>query len=115
MGNVHINGGTIDTLPQIALTADARNGKLTSGTYTLGAGVTSISVPDTSIGFRLYPVTTDVRFAVGEDPAAEGSGALAVGGIAKADQWEQRLLETGTSRTLRIRGTNTATCRVEVF
>jgi hypothetical protein len=68
-------------------------------------------LPDEAIGFRLYPRSSACRFAVGEDLAAVAissatniaASAPAVGGIAKADAWETRLLETGQNRTLRLR------------
>jgi hypothetical protein len=75
--------------------ADARSGKLTSGSYTVGATKTEINIPSWAIGFRLYPVTNDIRFAVGEDPVQAGSAAQAVGATAKADQFCTRLLEAG--------------------
>ncbi len=85
------------------LAADARSGKLKSIKVTLSgtAGtVTSIAVPNTARGVRVYP-DKEVRFAVDEDPAAEATSsaagvaeaAMAVGGYAAAAEWEARLLE----------------------
>jgi hypothetical protein len=94
--------------------ADAQTGALASIEITLSATpgtVTTVTIPDTARGIRLYPRSNAIRFAIGEDPAAVATSssttiaasALAVGGIAKADQWEVRLLETGTDRTVRLR------------
>jgi len=95
------------------LHADAREGVLTSIRVTLAeAGtVTSIEVPDKARGARMFPAA-EIRFAVNENPAAEASSgstsistsALAVGGIAKANEWETRLLQGQIGRTLRLRG-----------
>lgn len=77
------------------LPADARQGKLTSGSYTVGSTKTEINIPSWAIGFRLYPVTNDIRFAIGEDPLQAGSATQAVGATAKGDAWETRLIEAG--------------------
>ena len=74
--------------------------------------VTTITLPDTAKGFKLYPRTNHIRFSVNNtSPAAvatSSSGtiaasAFAAGGIAKNDAWETRLLPTGASRTLSLR------------
>lgn len=116
------NGQMVDRanpLP-IGLGADAAQGKLKSVTATLNATpgtLTTVTLPDTAQGFRLYPVGSDVRFAIGEDPAAEAAPAasaagvaqaiaasqFAAGALAKADQWETRLLDAGAGRSLRLR------------
>lgn len=104
------------SLPEIDLSADALTGQLASLEITLSntpGTVTSVTIPDTARGIRLYPRSDGVRFAVGEDPAAVGASssttiaasAFGTGGIAKPDQWETRLLEAGTSRTVRLRST----------
>jgi hypothetical protein len=110
-----------------ALNADARTGALLSIEITLSgtAGtVTTVTIPDTARGVRLYPRSDAIRFAIGEDPAAVATSsattiaatALAVGGIAKADQWEVRLLEAGTGRTVRLRSaTASVVVDLEVF
>ena len=62
--------------------------------------VTSITVPDTAKGFRIYPSGADIQFAINGSPVSIGSeigqtipaGSLLTGQIAKADQWETRLL-----------------------
>jgi hypothetical protein len=86
--------------------------------------VTTITLPDTAQGFRLYPRINAIRFAINENPAAVGAStnttiaasAFGVGGIAKKDQWEVRLLETGASRTLRLSSLVASTIvDVEVF
>lgn len=93
--------------------AGARAGALKSIQATLSTAgtVTTVFVPDSAIGFRLYPGTA-VRFAINENPAAIATSsstsiatsALAVGGIARASAWEQRYLPPGVSRTLRLIG-----------
>lgn len=98
------------------LAADARSGKIKSIKVTLSgtAGtVTSVTVPDSARGVRMYP-DKQVRFAVDENPAAEAtsssttvtSAALATGGYAAAAEWEARLLEeyNGAARTVRLMG-----------
>lgn len=109
---------------ETTLASDARTGALSSIQVTLSGTpgtVTTITLPDTARGVRLYPRTSNVRFAVGEDPAAVGTSSattvaasvFAVGDVAKADQFEVRILESGTSRTLRLRST-TASVVVDV-
>jgi hypothetical protein len=126
------SGETIDGTTSLytigaALNADARTGALLSIEITLSgtAGtVTTVTIPDTARGVRLYPRSDAIRFAIGEDPAAVATSsattiaatALAVGGIAKADQWEVRLLEAGTERTVRLRSaTASVVVDLEVF
>lgn len=98
----------------VALTPDARNAALSSIEIALSGTpgtVTTVTIPDTAQGVRLYPRSNAVRFAIGEDPAAVGASsattiaaaAFGVGGVAKADMWETRLLAAGTSRTVRLR------------
>lgn len=74
--------------------------------------ITVVTLPDTAKGFKLYPRTNGVRFSVNNtSPAAVATSsttpiaasALAVGGIAKPDMWETRLLPNGTARTLSLR------------
>lgn len=100
------------------LNADARTAALASLEITLSATpgiVTVVTLPDTVRGFRLYPRSNNCRFAVGEIPTvvatvAAGTQAVAaatlaasIGGIAKADAWEVRLLDAGTARTLQLK------------
>lgn len=116
---------------------DARNGILWCASVTLGSTgqVTSFTLPDDAVGFRLRPTTTDVYFAVNENPpasltaitSASSAGVttavattFGIGGVAKADAWEARLLEDcgkiGADRTLRLRpATGASVCVVEVF
>jgi hypothetical protein len=110
-----------------ALNADARTGALASIEITLSGTpgtVTTVTIPDTARGVRLYPRSNAIRFAIGEDPAAVATSssttiaasALAAGGIAKADTWEVRLLEAGSSRTVRLRSaTASVVVDLEVF
>lgn len=73
--------------------ADARTGELKSGTYTIGTSVETITIPATAIGFRIYPLLVDIRFAVDEDPQSAQADTLRTGGTAIKDMWEVRLLK----------------------
>lgn len=87
--------------------------------------VTTLTLPNTSKGVKIFARTNHVRFAVNNTAvAAVGTSSsqtiaatvLTVGGIAKADQWETRLLPSGTTRTLSIRSTTASVVvDVEVF
>src|SRR5690348_1391241 len=101
MGN-----GTYAEVEAAALGADARNGALQRGLWTLASTsvVEEIAIPDWAQGFRLRP-TADVAFAIGEDPAALNGENLVVGNTAYANETETRLLLAGTSRKLRLLGT----------
>lgn len=111
----------------VRLVPDARIGYLKSIEITLSATpgtVTTVTLPDEAIGFRLNPRSNPCRFAVGEDPAAVATisattiaaSTMAVGGIARADAWETRLLDTGQTRTLHLRSaTASLVIDLEVF
>ena len=87
--------------------------------------LTTITVPAWAKGFKLYPRSNAVRFAVGKSTrtaAAVGasSGAsltesdMGVGGICKADMWETRLLPSNTTgRVMTLRST-TASVVIDV-
>lgn len=89
--------------------------------------ITNITLPDAAKGFRLFPRTNHIRFSVNNtSPAAVGTVAandqtvvaadFAVGGIAKADLWETRLLPHGKNRTLSLRSiTGSVVVDCEVF
>lgn len=77
----------------------------------------TIDIPDTAKGFKLYPRTNHIRFAVYQAnservlaavaTSAAGSNTiadtdLAIGGIAKNDMWEVRLLPPKTPETTRV-------------
>ena len=122
ISSLAVNGHELgDTYPlPVGLGADARTGALFSLSVTLSGTpntVTTITLPDNARGFRLYPTSNDVRFAVGENPATLATAtattiaaaAFGVGGIAKGDQFETRLLEAGTSRTLRLSSATAST------
>jgi len=81
-----------------------------------GAGtVTSITLPNDVIGFRIY-ADKEIRFAISEDPAAESTTEFVAGGIIKPGQWESRLLQSGADRTLRLRAiAGGEIVQVEVF
>jgi len=86
--------------------------------------VTVITLPDSSKGFKLFPRTNAIRFSVNATPAAVATSAttpiaasaFAIGGIAKENLWEIRLLPPGTSRTLNLRSiTASVVIDIEVF
>lgn len=107
--------GTADAAA-VVLNADARNAKLTSGTWTLAAGVVeSVTVPSWARGFRLRP-TADIRFAISEDPVAAGTETLTVGNTAYANESEVRLIEpvSGTV-TVRLLAIGATTVNVGFF
>jgi hypothetical protein len=108
---------------EVYLKADLRTGASKSVEVTLSGTpgeVTSLAVLEGAEGVKIYPAS-DVRFALNGDPAAKASSsdasiaasALAAGAIAKAGQWETRLLQPGTGRTLRM-ASATASVVVEV-
>jgi hypothetical protein len=121
----------IDALPDgsmvMALAADARQGALFSIEITLSATpgtVTTLTIPDSARGFCLFPRNGNARFAVNENPAAVGASsatsiaasAMTAGGIAKQSEWVTRLIEAGTSRTIRLRSlTASLILDLEVF
>lgn len=90
---------------------DARNGALKSVQITLQAAgnVTTVTLPDNARGFRIYSDGA-IRFAIGENPAAVGTGSgatvgtgdFSVGGIIRATTLYTRYLESGPGRTLRL-------------
>ena len=96
-----------------------------SDTGSLTTTIASVTIPDVAIGFRIYPkanslgVAHPIRFAVSENPAAVGSITLntcSVGGIAQINVWNEKLIGTGTSRTLRFLGTaSSAAVDLEFF
>jgi len=105
------NGDGVADGAQVALNADARTAKLTSGLWTLAAGVVeSITIPSWARGFRLRP-SADIRFAISEDPVAAGTVTLTVGNTAFASENEVRLIEAGAV-TLRLLATGATTVSV---
>lgn len=89
------------------LVADARNGSLSGGLWTLGSTSTpeTINIPDWARGFRLRP-SADTRFAINEVPGALNGETLVVGNTAYANETEVRLLADGTGRVLQLLGTS---------
>jgi len=94
--------------------------------------LTTVTLPDAAKGFRLYPRTNACRFAVYASGSTRTLAAvatdtdntvaaadLAIGGIAKADVWETRLLPSYNNtadRILTIRSlTADAVVDLEVF
>lgn len=98
----------------VILNADARNGALTSGLWTLAAGIVEqVAIPSYARGFRLRP-SADIRFAISEDPVAAGTETLTVGVTAFANESEIRLIDPG-SVTLRLLATGATTVAVSFF
>lgn len=99
--------------------------------------LTTITLPSDVKGFRLYPRTNSVRFAVyhlnnartlaavaTDSTGTVASTAFAIGGIAKNDLWETRLLPsvqkypngTAINRVLTLRSiTASVVIDVEIF
>ena len=94
--------------------------------------LTTVTLPDNAKGFKLFPRTNHVRFAVYYDGtvrtlaavATDSDGTvaaadLAIGGIAKNDMWEVRLLpgdSINTDRILTLRSTTASVVvDLEVF
>ena len=74
-----------------------------------------INVPAAAVGFRLYPTTNAIRFAVDADPAVEGGITVnAAGAIAKAGAWETRMLPAGSS-TIAITALLSTSVEIEFF
>lgn len=110
------NRGTMTQLVEDAGQNVSGTRVLTSGSGSVSTSVVTVTVPDDAMGFRLYATTNPIRFAINEDPATVGTlASLTVGGIAKADMWETRIIAIGTSRTLRLLGTTATTVDVEFF
>ena len=75
----------------------------------------SITIPSTAEGFRIWPTTNAIRFAVDSNPSTEGGfTVLSSGAIAKPGAWETRLLPAG-STTLNVVATSVTVVDVEFF
>jgi len=99
---------------RVELNADARTARLTSGLWTLAAGVVeTVTIPSWAHGFRLRP-SADIRFAISEDPVAAGTETLTVGNTAFASENEVRLIEAGAV-SLRLLATGATTVQVTFF
>jgi hypothetical protein len=79
-----------------------------SGTITT---VTTVTLPNTAQGIRLYPRISPILFAFGTDtviaqatggPGAVAAATFSVGNVAKNDTWEVRNIAPGSSRTLHL-------------
>jgi hypothetical protein len=87
--------------------------------------LSTVTLPSDAIGFKIWPRTNHVRFAINQALAAVATGTttiaasdLAVGGIAKNDQWEVRLLPPAYkgTRILTLRSTTASVVvDLEVF
>jgi hypothetical protein len=122
--NITQIGGTTFALGQslaaasipVTLPQDGIVGSMQSLLLTLSGSATTVSkvaIPNTAQGVRLFPRTYPVQFGFGADTIVQqatatfsgttiATGSLGVGGIAKNDQWEVRLIAPGTSRTLNL-------------
>jgi hypothetical protein len=93
-------------------------------TLSTAGTVTTVNLSNLAKGFRLYPRSSDVRFSVNETvTSVQSSSATSIaassfgqGGIAKSEQWETRLLSSGTGRFLTlISATSSVVVELEVF
>ena len=75
-----------------------------------------INIPASAVGFRIYPTTNAVRFAVDADPSATEGGFTvnAAGAIAKPGAWETRMLPSA-STTISIAAATSTIVDVEFF
>jgi len=83
--------------------------------YTTAKGFT---LPAAAIGFRLYPTTNDIRFSIDETTGTVGSidgGTRGIGGIAKAGEWTERYVDTGSAHIVYVLGTTTTNVAAEAF
>lgn len=88
---------------------------LSGGTTNISSTVVPCSIPSGAIGFRLYPTTNDIRFAIDEDPVTAGTvNAATVGAIAKSGAWEKRLVIPNASE-VRLLGTTETDVDIEWF
>lgn len=123
------DGLTWAELAAVELLPDARQGAMKAVSITLSATpntVSSVPVPTGAMGFRLFPTTADVVFAVDENPAAlaayteTGANNLALGGLstgnaATANALEVRLLAAGAATVRLASATASAVVRVGFF
>ena len=87
--------------------------------------ITTVAIPDSAKGFKLYPQSNDVSFAVNQTlvaaPANDSDTTIlstdwVVGAFAKGNTCETRLLPPSTSRTLQIlSATASVVVELEVF
>lgn len=75
-----------------------------------------INIPSTAVGFRIYPTTNAIRFAVDADPSVTEGGFTvnAAGAIAKPGAWETRMLPAGSS-TVSVAAVASTTVDIEFF
>lgn len=113
----------------VVVAPDAKPGTLWHETITFSAGVHTITLPDSAVGFRLTPITNDAFYAVNEDPVASAgiantaitisnlkAGGTAIAGSATVGYFPPvEHPDMATGRTLRLLGTNTSTCKITIF
>lgn len=114
----------------VSLDPDAKRGNVVSGSITLSATpntVTTIVVPQSAKGFRLYPNAAVLRFNVSAAPGAVTDVATTdqdavasdayVGGYAMPAMWETRLLEEyhATSNASRVIHVMSATASATLY
>jgi hypothetical protein len=97
----------------VGLIADARSGFPKSGTWTLGADIVSVALPDTAKMVIIKPTVAGIRWSMTDDPAGLGVSAFTQGGSIAVDTEEVIILEDAASRVLKIQG-NTAVVYLEV-
>lgn len=102
--------GRSNAFQQIRFQPDSGRMTIANISLTLGSvnTVTVVDIPDWANGFRLYP-SGNLRFAVDQTPTTAtssntsvGVNDLGVGGFARGNTWEVRVLALPPSRTLHI-------------
>lgn len=94
--------------------ADARDGVLKSGEYTVSTSVVTIDIPAGTTGVKIVPFVNNIRFAIDEDPVAIGTNELTTGGFALAGVPEVRVIHPDTL-DLRLLATADTTVWVEFY
>lgn len=130
MAKTKVPKDTANTMLERDLERDVDTGAERSAEITTNATpgtLTTITLPDDAKGVRLYARSNHVRFAIYPNDAARtlaavtassattfAAASFAVGGIAKADMWETRLLPPFDGQNARILTLRSITASVVV-
>lgn len=84
---------------------NAVQGALVSGSGTLlTTAVTTIDIPTSAVGFRIFATTNPIRIAIDEDPVDAGTiNSASVGNTIKAGAWDYRYFVRGDERASELR------------
>jgi len=84
---------------------NAVQGALLSGSGTLvTTAVTTVDIPSSAIGFKIFATTNPIRIALDEDPVDVGTiNSASVGSTIKAGAWDTRLFVRGDERASELR------------